>query len=55
MFLRYNFLNKLEKHMNTYGEYGIALTKEWGLTNKIQPIQYINENSFFIYEHTKII
>lgn len=40
------FLNKLEKHMDKYGEYGIALTKEWGLTNKIQPIQYINENSF---------
>ena len=34
--------------MDKYGEYGIALTKEWGLTNKIQPIQYINENSFCI-------
>ena len=40
------FLTKLEKHMHSYGKYGIALTKEWGLSNKIQPIQYINENSF---------
>lgn len=39
------FLNKLENHMSSYGNYGIALTKEWGVLNKLQPVQYINENS----------
>ena len=39
------FLTKLEKHMAIYGKYGIAFTKEWGTSNKIQPVQYINENS----------
>lgn len=48
------FLTKLEKHMHSYGKYGIALTKEWGLSNKIQPIQYINENSFLFKSIQKL-
>ncbi|WP_028977718.1 abortive infection system antitoxin AbiGi family protein [Sporolactobacillus terrae] len=33
---------KLKSHVHFYGNYGIALRKEWGLSNNIQPIQYIN-------------
>ena len=42
------FINKLYTHMNLYGKYGIALSKEWGLKNQIQPVQYINNSSFII-------
>ncbi len=55
------FINKLYTHMNLYGKYGIALSKEWGLRNKIQPVQYINNSSFIIdsikdlYDYTQNI
>ncbi|GAB3042352.1 abortive infection system antitoxin AbiGi family protein [Virgibacillus ainsalahensis] len=38
-------LNKLEKHMEKYGGFGIGLSKKWGVEVGIQPIQYINVNS----------
>lgn len=44
------FINKLYEHMNLYGKYGIALSKEWGLRNQIQPVQYINNSSFIIQD-----
>ena len=55
------FINKLYTHMNLYGKYGIALSKEWGLKNQIQPVQYINNSSFIInsiqdlYNHTRTL
>lgn len=36
------YLNKLTFHTKTYGHYGIAFTKDWGIKNNIQPIHYIN-------------
>ena len=37
---------KLAKtHRKKYGHYGILLTKEWAIRNKISPIIYIPENS----------
>lgn len=38
-------LNKLKYHIDKYGSYGIGLSKEWGIKQGIQPIQYINVNS----------
>lgn len=38
-------MHKLDEHLSWYGYYGIGLTKEWGMKNGIQPIQYINPNS----------
>lgn len=38
-------LHNLDEHIESYGNYGIAFSKEWGIKNNIQPIQYINENS----------
>ena len=38
-------LHKLEDHLVWYGYYGLAFSKEWGMQNKIQPIQYINPDS----------
>ncbi|TYS51172.1 abortive infection system antitoxin AbiGi family protein [Bacillus infantis] len=38
-------LNKLKPHMKNYGDYGIGLSKGWGIQEGIQPIHYINFNS----------
>ncbi|MCI9275871.1 MAG: hypothetical protein HFJ24_08180 [Clostridia bacterium] len=38
-------MHKLDEHLWWYGYYGIGLTKEWGMKNGIQPIQYINPSS----------
>lgn len=38
-------LHKLEIHLEWYGYYGIAFSKEWGMKNGVQPIQYINPSS----------
>lgn len=38
-------LHKLGIHMDWYGYYGLALSKDWGMKHKIQPIQYLNEDS----------
>ncbi|NAY92963.1 hypothetical protein GTQ34_13650 [Muricauda sp. JGD-17] len=38
-------LSQISNHIKTYGEYGIGMTKEWGIRNKLNPIIYINPNS----------
>ncbi len=38
-------LHRLEEHLSWYGYYGLAFSKEWGMNNHIQPVQYINPNS----------
>lgn len=39
-------LSKLEEHVYYYGKFGIGLSKEWGIKNGVQPIHYINKNSY---------
>jgi hypothetical protein len=38
-------LSQINKHIKTYGQYGIGMTKEWGIKNKLNPIIYINPDS----------
>lgn len=38
-------LHRLEDHLQWYGYYGLAFSKEWGMHKDIQPIQYINPHS----------
>lgn len=38
-------LQKLNLHMDWYGDYGIAFRKKWGMDHNIQPIHYLNETS----------
>jgi hypothetical protein len=33
-------LSRLSEHTDFYGQYGIGLTKEWGITNKLNPVVY---------------
>lgn len=38
-------LHRLEEHLQWYGYYGLAFSKDWGMRNHIQPVQYINADS----------
>lgn len=38
-------LHKMQPHMEYYGYYGVAFSKEWGVNKSIQPIHYINNQS----------
>ena len=38
-------LHRLGKHLDCYGYYGIAFTKEWGMRKHIQPVLYFNPAS----------
>lgn len=38
-------VHRLEDHLNLYGKYGIAFSKNWGIAQGIQPLQYINKHS----------
>ena len=38
-------MHNLDMHVEKYGSFGIAFSKEWGKLKKIQPVQYINPKS----------
>lgn len=38
-------MSQLKDHMKFYGYYGIGLTKQWGLKNKISPVLYMPNDS----------
>ena len=38
-------LHRLDVHLEWYGYYGLAFSKQWGMNRGIQPVQYINPNS----------
>jgi hypothetical protein len=40
-------LSQIKDHIGKYGEYGIGLTKEWAIKNKLNPVVYIEAASHF--------
>ncbi len=38
-------LSLLIHHIETYGQYGLGMTKEWGLRKGLNPVIYFNKNS----------
>jgi hypothetical protein len=38
-------LSNIGKHLSQYGNYGIGLTKEWGMENGLNPILYVHKDS----------
>ena len=43
-------MHKLEYHLEWYGYYGLAFSKEWGIQQGVQPVQYINQYSNLILD-----
>lgn len=44
-------MQRIKWHTKKYGKYGIAFHKDWSIQKGIQPIHYINPNSFLIREY----
>jgi len=38
-------LGQIKDHIDTYGFYGIGMTKDWGMRNKLNPVIYVNDSS----------
>ena len=38
-------LSDSKQHFNTYGKYGIGLSKQWAFKNGVNPVLYIDKNS----------
>lgn len=38
-------LSQIKNHIANYGHYGIGLSREWALTNRLNPVLYVQENS----------
>ena len=38
-------LSQIKDHISKYGEYGIGLTREWGVRNKLNPVLYLEPRS----------
>ena len=38
-------MHRLEEHLYWYGYYGVAFSKEWGMHQGIQPVQYVNQEA----------
>lgn len=38
-------LSLTKDHITKYGNYGIGMSKEWGVTNQLNPVIYIEQNS----------
>lgn len=41
-------LSAIQSHMGFYGEYGIGMTKDWGIEKGISPVMYVIPNSHFV-------
>lgn len=41
-------LSAINNHMKTYGDYGIGMTKEWGINKGLSPVMYVIPNSHLI-------
>lgn len=41
-------LSAIQSHMGFYGEYGIGMTKDWGIEKGISPVMYVIPNSHLV-------
>ncbi|MCK6231000.1 abortive infection system antitoxin AbiGi family protein [Stenotrophomonas indicatrix] len=37
--------SQIKNHINSYGCYGLGLSKEWAIRNKLNPVIYVQDNS----------
>lgn len=48
-------LSKIKRHIGTYGNYGIGLSKNWGFKKKLSPIIYSNQTARTAQSFEKLI
>lgn len=39
-------LSQVSEHLKFYGDYGIGMRKEWGIKNGLNPVMYLEPNSY---------
>lgn len=47
-------IEKNNTHFDFYGNYAIAFSKSWGESNHLQPIQYVNKDSQYAADFSKL-
>lgn len=47
-------LKKNNNHPEYYGKFAIAFSKNWGESKNLQPVHYLNDNSLYTVEFTKL-
>lgn len=47
-------LSQVKEHISKYGAYGIGLTKEWAQKSKLNPVLYIEQNSYLSKSYRNI-
>jgi len=48
-------LSQIKDHITSYGCYGIGLTKEWAIRNHLNPVLYIEGNSYLAKSYEKAL
>ncbi len=48
-------LSQLMNHIETYGKYGLGMSKEWGIGEGLNPVIYFNKNSHLIKKINKLL
>ncbi len=38
-------LSRISEHVSSYGKFGIGMTKEWAIQNRLNPVLYVTSNS----------
>ncbi len=38
-------LSRIKEHVGFYGEYGVGVTKEWAIANRLNPVSYLSRTS----------
>jgi hypothetical protein len=48
-------LSQIKDHISKYGHYGIGLTREWAIKNKLNPVLYVQPDSSLAISYSQLI
>ncbi|MBX3711428.1 MAG: hypothetical protein KF800_05660 [Lysobacter sp.] len=48
-------LSQVKEHIEKYGEYGLGLTREWAVKNKLNPVLYVEPSSHLSESYLAVI
>jgi hypothetical protein len=48
-------LSEIKNHIDSYGPYGLGLSKEWGKRKKLNPVLYVEQDSFLSRSYERIL
>lgn len=48
-------LSQIKNHISNYGHYGIGLSREWAIRNKLNPVLYVEPDSHLSASYRKVL